>query len=121
MDQLIITGKLKHKGNVKMVGQNADFPVQNIYVDISNNEYENFCELQLAGTEKVTLGMDIQPGDKISVYFNIKGKSYDKKDGSGKGFFQSLNAWRIVKIKEEQVGLPAGLETMAQGDDDLPF
>lgn len=104
-----------------MVGQNADFPVQNIYLDITTGSYENFCELQLAGTEKVTLGMDIQPGDKITVSFNIKGKSYDKSDGSGKGFFQSLNAWRIVKIKEEQVGLPAGLATMNASDDDLPF
>lgn len=116
-----ITGILKHKGAVKTVGENNDYNVQSIFLDISNNGYENFAEFQLSGADKVALAMDVQVGDKLKIDFNIKGRSYEKKDGTGKGFFQSLNAFRLTKVKEEVVGLPAPIPAGLDSDDDLPF
>jgi len=114
-----ITGILKHKGAVKLIGE--DLNIQSIFLDISENGKENYAELQLFGADKVALALDIQIGDKIKCDFNLKGRSYEKKDNTGKGFFQTLNIWRITKIKEETVGLPAPIPAGLDSDDDLPF
>lgn len=122
MANLEITQKLASIGKLKMVGEKQDYPVQNIYLDISNNGYPNHAQFQLAGTDRCSLALDLKEGDQVKVHFNIKGKSFDKKDGSGKGFFQNLEPWKISKIEEKPVGLPQGLSNVSQeGDDDLPF
>lgn len=37
-------------------------------------------------------------GEKVTVDFNLRGKGYDKKDGT-KGYFNSLDAWKITETK----------------------
>ena len=59
----------------------------------------------------------------IKVYFSVKGKLYDKEDGT-KGHFQNLNIWKIEAI-ETKKNTPSITEASPQDfeeiEDDLPF
>lgn len=39
-------------------------------------------------------------GDKISLDCNLNGREYIKKDGSGLGYFISINTWRLDIIEK---------------------
>lgn len=43
-------------------------------------------------------------GDKISLDCNLNGREYIKKDGSGLGYFISINTWRLDVIKKGNLG-----------------
>ena len=38
-----------------------------------------------------------QVGDTVTVDINIRGKQYDKKDGTGHDYFTTIEAWKIAK------------------------
>jgi hypothetical protein len=38
-----------------------------------------------------------QVGDSVTVDINIRGKQYEKKDGSGHDYFTTIEAWKITK------------------------
>jgi hypothetical protein len=115
---LELTGKLKAKSGVQMVGQNNDFAILKFWIDINENGNENTVEFQLAGSDKVMQITDLPDGTLIKVNFSIRGKKVTKDDKSY--FFQNLNAFRITKITEEIMGLPANIPA-SNADEDLPF
>lgn len=83
---------------------------------------ENLIKLQLGGS-KIELLQGIQKGDKIKVYFNVQGRVYDKKDGSGKGHAQNLEVWKIDKVTDYSVqqSTVVDAEIVNDNNDDLPF
>jgi hypothetical protein len=40
---------------------------------------------------------NFQVGDTVTVDINIRGKQYDKKDGTGHDYFTTIEAWKITK------------------------
>lgn len=38
--------------------------------------------------------------DKVKVQVNLQGREYERKDGTGKAYFNSLNAWKIEMIEK---------------------
>lgn len=60
--------------------------------------------------DKVELFDGLNPGDSVTVYFNIRGRRWEKE---GKlNFFTSLQPWKIEKTEGQEPAKP---------DDKLPF
>ncbi|MDH5603525.1 MAG: DUF3127 domain-containing protein [Cyclobacteriaceae bacterium] len=68
----------------------------------------------------------INPGEEITIHFNLKGRKWTDKNGEVK-YFNSLQAWKIDKSVESDMNQdipypeipPEAIES--QTDDDLPF
>ena len=122
---LRLTGKLKAADKVREVGANST-RVRKFWIDITGDSaYDNFAEFQLMH-DSVGLIEGIEPGAEIEVTFRINGrKTKYTKDGVEKeSFFQNLQAYKIVKIERNTVGVPdvnpANVANV--GDDEgLPF
>ena len=84
-------------------------------VQIGDGNYPQ--EVQFEVTKDNCQALDaFKVGDAIRVLFNIRGRGYDKKDGSGKGWFTSLEAWKIDGgSKTEQP------KDLTNAFDDVPF
>lgn len=79
------------------------FKKQEIYLDSSsyNNatgeKYPNYTLI-----ENVNDKIDLSPfnvGDVVDIDFYLNGRFYDKREGGGKGFGQSLSAFKIEAAK----------------------
>lgn len=129
-----ITGILKTKSEIKTFAN--DFKVQGFYLDCQkfNQEtgepIENLLKIQVTGN-RVSLLESLKKGDRVNIFFNIKGRLVEKKDGTGKIHVQNIEAWKIEKVNQEnQPSLqtpPKPKPTPTQApippdeDDDLPF
>lgn len=95
----------------------------------TGQEYPNKLKFQLLG-EKVSLINQFQRGERLSVSFNVKGREFEKQDGT-KGHVQNLNVWKIEKVQNQNTPQPStstpafagnsGTATTEEDDDDLPF
>lgn len=81
-----------------------DAPVENnghksrnfvLYVNNPRNEqYSDYLQFELYGDKCAILDM-YQMGETVKVSFDLRGRKYQKRDGSGEGFFTSLSAYAI--------------------------
>ncbi len=63
---------------------------------------------------------NLKVGDEIKVYFNLRGRKYEK-DGKT-SYFNSLDAWRLEKIGEHtETSVSEAQNTASGNNDDLPF
>lgn len=93
-----------------------------------NPQYNDEISIQFAQDKCEKLN-DIAIGDKVKVFVNIQGRSYNKKDGSGKGYMNTISAWKIEVTEKANQGNDFGLvqkESVPDavpeaGGDDLPF
>ncbi len=94
MADLNLVGKLIRKTEVIEVTEN--FKKQEFVIE-TDEQYPQKVQFQLVqgNTGKID-SFNIQ--DKIQVYFNVTGKEWQKDADSPKKIFNSLNAWRIVKM-----------------------
>lgn len=143
-----ITGKFKKASEIKTF--ESGYQVQEFYVDCSRyNSFtgeliENLLKFQVGG-QKIDLLQDLNKGDLVKVHFSLKGRLYDKPDGSGKAHFQVAEVYKIdiipQKEKETNSQAPeppqketpppvqqqsappqsAGYNPFDDEDDDLPF
>ena len=112
-----VTAHFKVKGATRKWDKGS---ITKFYVDIDKgSDYPSIGEFEIFG-DKINLDQ-YSEGDKINVFFNIKGRKAEWKgaDGSKKsGFFQSLQAWKIEKVdggSNESAPVPIS------EDDTLPF
>lgn len=118
------------------------------YIDLSDNPTSpNTAQFIFKGKERCESIDALRKGELVQVAFGIVGREYDKRDGSGIGFFQNLEAWSVSRVKTEAVssaprsmapasGFAPGeqspasnlvhgelnsLSAAAAGEDDLPF
>lgn len=100
-----ITGKFKKASEIKTF--ESGYQVQEFYVDCSRyNSFtgeliENLLKFQVGG-QKIDLLQDLNKGDLVKVHFNLKGKLYDKQDGSGKAHFQVAEVYKIEIIPQKE-------------------
>ena len=121
-----ITGIFQKASDIKTF--ESGFQAQEFYLDCKTyNQYtgepiENLIKFQATG-DKINLLTPLNKGDLIKVYFSVKGKLYDKEDGT-KGHFQNLNIWKI-EAAETKKNTPSITEATPQDfeeiEDDLPF
>lgn len=90
-----------------------NFKKQDIYLDTSN--YNNMTGEKYANytlVENVNDKIDLQGfevGDVVDVEFYLNGRFYDRKDNLGKGFGQSLSAFKIeaaLNTAGEKIKMP---------------
>ena len=126
------TGIFLKAGEIKTF--DSGFKVQEFYLDcrtynqFTGEPIENLLKFQVSG-DRISLLNGVKKDDLVKVHFNIKGKLFDKEDGT-KGHGQNLNVWKIEpvdrrnytpepSVKPEQTTKPTA-ET-EEVEDDLPF
>ena len=110
--------KLELKAHFKAAGvekQVGEMSVTKFYVDIDkDSEYPSIAEFQFWG-DRIDPSK-FQPGDEVTVKFDIKGKKWTNPEGK-EYFLQNLTAWSMVNNS-------AVTEQAADKDNDmepLPF
>jgi len=73
----------------------ATFTTREFVVTVPG-QYEQHITLQCTQGRTALLD-NLSVGDTVTVDYNLQGKQYTKKDGSGVAYFNSLVAWKIVK------------------------
>jgi len=92
------------------------------------SQYPQEVKLQTT-QDKTKLLDDVRVGDIISVSFNLQGKGYEKKDGSGRDAITNLNIWKLERIQGTMTDAGQKFDAADQnrtaqpaGDfDDIPF
>jgi hypothetical protein len=94
-----------------------------------NSQYAEFIKFEMV-QEKCELLNEYATGDDVEVQFNLKGRVWTNPQGE-KVYFNSLQAWRIDKLKdnnkanavpEKKLATDVNLElTSSDQTDDLPF
>jgi hypothetical protein len=122
---MVIEGKLHVKFDTQSVSdtfRKRDFVVE--YTD--NPLYPQFVQFQCT-QDRCSLVDNFNPGDKIEVTFNLRGREWSNPQGEKK-YFNTLEAWRIQKI-ESAANAPAAAgqpvynmaDMSSDESDDLPF
>lgn len=117
-------GTLIAVSEVKVISET--FKVQEFYLDCKTyNQHtgepiENMLKFQVSNA-KIDMLAQIQKGDLIEVYFNPKGRTYKKEDGT-KGHAQNLDVWKIEAIEKQPINKSqTPPPTIEEEEDDLPF
>lgn len=133
-----IEGKLVNVSEIEFVGQNGTAK-RTIRIETLGN-YPSLAEFTLIG-DKTRLADNLTPNQRVDIHFNINGRTYNKKDGSGEAFFQDLAAYRINVVSSQsaafanaptpsantptggQVAAPVtgGIPVEAMSEDELDF
>jgi len=69
----------------------------------TNSLYDDYIQLQMSQDKCAKLD-EIEKGYEIKAFVNVRGKEYSKKDGSGMGYFNTLEAWKFDVLKSVPVG-----------------
>jgi len=79
------------------VEQKTDrFKVRN-FVLKTEDRYSPFISFQLTNKNTEVFEEDgIALGDEVEVSFDVGGKEYEARDGSGTKYFNVLTAWKIL-------------------------
>jgi translation initiation factor IF-3 len=96
--------------------------------DGRNSKYDDYIQLQMTMDNCDKLN-SVATGDKVKVQVNVRGREWEKKDGSGKAYFNTLEAWKIEVVEaampEATPEMPTPeLESATQPevtDKELPF
>lgn len=121
-----LSGKLIVKNNT--VQKSETFKTRDFVVeksdDVNGRIINNYVKFQCV-QDKTSIIDNINNGDEIKVYFNIKGSKWEK-DGKI-NYITNLDAWRIEQIlqpnKSKNFDHQEPLDTFSSTDniDDLPF
>lgn len=115
-------GKLKVKGSEQAVSER--FRKREFVLMDDSSQYPQYISFQLT-QDKCSLLDNINVGDEITVWFNLRGREWKSPQGEIK-YFNSLEAWRIEAGSGaspsafEDAPFP-GKADMNSGTDDLPF
>jgi hypothetical protein len=115
-----VTGQLKVKNDTQKVSdkfQKRDFVLA---TDLST-PYPQFVTFQVTQDKCAVLdGYNV--GDEIKVHFNLRGREWNGADGIK--YFNTLEAWRIERVSNNNVGTPAPSNPVGSNindGQDLPF
>lgn len=118
MESLKLIGKLKRINNVNQV---TDTFKKRDFVIETDEQYPQIINFELF-QDKVTLIDTFKVGEIIEIFFNVRGREWQKDAQSEIRVFNTLNAWRIQKVDNDMPAnsMPQGNAT-EEADDDLPF
>ena len=118
MDQLKIQGKLTRKTDVQQI---TDTFKKREFVITTDEQYPQTINFEII-QDRVNLIDGFEPGEDIEVYFNLRGREWQKDANSEVRVFNSLHAWRIQKLQNDApaTDLPSA-SAESPLDNDLPF
>lgn len=106
-------------GKIKLIQEpqtfNSGFTKREMVVTVEDGKYPQDINLEFI-QDKVALLEGLQPGQHVTVSFDIRGREYNGK------YFNNLQGWRVVT--DEAGPVPGGTQDQPPpgfGDDDIPF
>jgi hypothetical protein len=119
MEALKLIGKLKR---IKDAQQVTDSFKKREFVIETDEQYPQTIGFELF-QDKVSLIDTFNAGDIVEVFFNVRGREWQKDANSEIRVFNTLNAWRIQKVSNEAPAaqMPDAPLAADEVDDDLPF
>ncbi len=125
MNNLSVEGKLKRVLDEQII---SDRFKKREFVIETEEQYPQVLMFQLV-QDKTNLIDTFNMGDKIEVFFNLRGREWQKDPSSEVKVFNTLDAWRIQKLEAMQSQSPKDVPNSdanedispANPEDDLPF
>ncbi|MEO8088190.1 MAG: DUF3127 domain-containing protein [Bacteroidota bacterium] len=120
---LQVKGKLKLKSNEQVVSDR--FRKREFVLTDDSTQYPQHISFQLT-QDKCSLIDAVNPGDEITVSFNLRGREWKSPQGEIK-YFNSLEAWKIDKgaaastQERHYEEIPEQTFKQTEATDDLPF
>ncbi len=87
-----LTGVLREIYDVQEISDK--FRKRDIVVTDSSTQYEQHIKMQVT-QDRCEVFDKLNVGDEVTVHFNIRGKQYQKKDGTGHDYFTTLEVWKV--------------------------
>ena len=114
-----LTGKIKLIQEAKTF--DSGFTKREMVVIVEDGKYPQEINLEFV-QDKVALLDNLQPGQEVTVSFDIRGREYNGR------YFNNLQGWKIVAAEEatgfapqDQSSAPPFPSPEDFGDDDIPF
>ena len=120
-------------GKIKLIQEprtfDSGFTKREMVVIVEDGRYPQEINLEFV-QDKVSLLENLQPGQEVTVSFDIRGREYNGR------YFNNLQGWKLVTLGEDsgngqgnksmgEPGEPAGFSQGPSpgdfGDDDIPF
>ena len=122
MSNLSVEGKLKRIHDEQVI---SDRFKKREFVIETEEQYPQVLMFQLV-QDKTNLIDQFSLGDKVEVFFNLRGREWQKDPTAEIRVFNTLDAWRIQKVEAMQTvdNTDAPAEepiAPASEEDDLPF
>lgn len=120
MEPLKTIGKLKRVTEIQQI---TDTFKKREFVIETDEQYPQTIGFEII-QDKVNLIDGFNVGEIIEVFFNLRGREWQKDASSPIRVFNSLHAWRIQKVQNEApaTDMPSGAAPSGSSfDDDLPF
>lgn len=122
MSNLSVEGKLKRIHDEQVI---SDRFKKREFVIETEEQYPQVLMFQLV-QDKTNLIDQFSLGDKVEVFFNLRGREWQKDPTAEIRVFNTLDAWRIQKVEAMQTvdntDAPAAEPIApASEEDDLPF
>ena len=125
MNNLSVEGKLKRVHDEQII---SDRFKKREFVIETEEQYPQVLMFQLV-QDKTNLIDTFNMGDKIEVFFNLRGREWQKDPSAEVKVFNTLDAWRIQKLEAMQSQSPEDVPSSeanenvspASPEDDLPF
>ncbi len=110
-----LTGKIKLIQEPKTF--DSGFTKREMVVIVEDGKYPQEINLEFV-QDKVALLDDLQPGQEVTVSFDIRGREYNGR------YFNNLQGWKVVTAgdqTEEPAADPYFPTPSDFGEDDIPF
>ena len=122
MSNLSVEGKLKRINDEQVI---SDRFKKREFVIETEEQYPQVLMFQLV-QDKTNLIDQFSIGDKVEIFFNLRGREWQKDPSAEIRVFNTLDAWRIQKVEAMQETTagdisPAEPIEPASTEDDLPF
>lgn len=93
-----VNGVIKFIGDIQQISEK--FKKREIVIK-TNEDYSQDLLFELVQANCELLD-NLVIGQTVNAAFNLRGKEYQKKDGSGLGYFNSLQIWKINLVGSEE-------------------
>lgn len=93
-----VNGVIKSIGDIQQISEK--FKKREIVIK-TNDDYPQDLLFELVQANCELLD-NLVIGQTVNAAFNLRGKEYQKKDGSGLGYFNSLQIWKINLVGSEE-------------------
>lgn len=119
MSNLSVEGKVKRIHDEQVI---SDRFKKREFVIETEEQYPQVLMFQLV-QDKTNLIDQFNTGDKVEVFFNLRGREWQRDPSSEIRVFNTLDAWRIQKVESMQSADMPPVEPVAPAgtEDDLPF
>ena len=122
MSNLSVEGKLKRIHDEQVI---SDRFKKREFVIETEEQYPQVLMFQLV-QDKTNLIEQFSIGDKVEIFFNLRGREWQKDPSADIRVFDTLDAWRIQKLEAMQEAAAGDIPSTepiepASPEDDLPF